>query len=967
MITGWIIFLVAFGYLGLLFGIAYYGDKRADAGRSIISNPYTYALSLAVYCTAWTFYGSVGRAASTGVGFLPIYLGPTLAAVLWWFVMRKIIRISKVNRITSIADFIASRYGKSKVLGGLVTVIAVAGIVPYISLQLKAASTSFTLLWNYPDVFNASIIDASINSNQIFSGSDTAFLVTIAMAIFAILFGTRHLDVTEHHEGMVAAIAFESVVKLITFLAVGIFVTFGLFNGFGDIFSQAAAKPELRQLFSMGGSASDYVSWASLLVLSMFAIMFLPRQFQMAVIENMDERHLNKAMWLFPLYLLLINIFVLPVAFGGLLRFPGGTVDADTFMLTLPLAAGRQDIAMLAFIGGLSASSSMVIVATVALSTMVSNDLIMPQLLQLRALRLTERRDLSGLLLGIRRIAIVVILLAGYSYFRLTGSESSLVSIGLISFAASAQFAPAILGGIYWKEGTRRGAISGLLLGFLVWGYTLPVPTLVSSGVLPTELITTGPWGIELLRPYALFGLDTLDPVSHSLFWSMFANIGSYIIVSLFDRQSAIEHTQASLFVDVYKHVGSGDLLSLWRGEASVQTIYDLLNNFLGKERTERHLRTYAQRHDLAWPELLAMQTDAELVNYAETLLSGAIGAASARVAIASVTKEEVIGIDEVLQMLAETSRMVAYSRQLEERTQQLQQKSLALETATQDLRSANERLQELDRMKDDFISTVTHELRTPLTSIRAFSEILSDNPNLEGEKRLEFAHIIQKESERLTRLINQVLDLSKLESGAAEWHSTRTQMDDLLRSAAGSMDQLFKEQGVDLLLHVPDSVPPVYVDHDRITQVVINLLSNAIKFCDDQAGRVEVRLHHNKERIQVDVCDNGCGISAVEQETIFDKFRQVSESLNGNGADTNDTNGNGTNKNSTNEMQKNSPKSRKPIGSGLGLPISRQIITHSDGNLWVESQPGHGATFSFTLPLRDDEIGREQQQLQVR
>lgn len=949
MLFGTAIFLVAFCYMALLFGIAYYGDKRADVGRSIINNPYTYALSLAVYCTAWTFYGSVGRAASSGVGFLPIYLGPTLAAVLWWFVMRKIIRISKVNRITSIADFIASRYGKSTLLGSLVTIIAVVGIVPYISLQLKATATSFTLLWNYPNIEQTSSLAESV-----WGGGDTAFLVTLAMAIFAILFGTRHLDVTEHHEGMVAAIAFESIVKLLAFLTVGIFVTFGIFNGFGDIFSQAAQNPELRQLFSMSESSGqvggDFISWGSLLVLSMFAIMFLPRQFQMTVVENMDERHLNKAMWLFPLYLLLINIFVLPVAFGGLLHFPDGGIDADTFVLTLPLAVGRQDIAMIAFIGGLSAATSMVIVATVTLSTMVSNDLILPQLLRQRSLPLTERSDLSGQLLGIRRIAIVIILLVSYLYFRLTGESSSLVSIGLISFAASAQFAPAILGGVYWKDGTRRGAMAGLLLGFLVWGYTLPLPTLVSAGLMPESLIASGPWGIEALRPYALFGLDALDPISHALFWSMLFNAGSYIIVSLFDTQSAIEHTQALLFVDVYRHPSGGDLLPLWRGEASVQTIADLLNNFLGTERTERHLRTYALRRDLAWPDMLAMQTDAELVNYAETLLSGSIGAASARVAIASVTKEEAVSIDEVLQMLAETSRVVAYSRELEERTEQLQQKSQALENATADLRSANERLQELDRMKDDFISTVTHELRTPLTSIRAFSEILTDNPTLDTDKRLEFAQIILKESERLTRLINQVLDLSKLESGAAEWHPTRTNMDELLRGATESMQQLFEEKGVRLDLHVPDHVPPVYVDHDRITQVVINLLSNAIKFCDPEDGRVAVRLHHDTDAIRVDVRDNGRGIGSDEQKTIFDKFRQVSKATNGHHQ-------NGSTNGSMNQSKNQSKNEATKNGSGLGLPISRQIIAHSAGHLWVDSELGQGATFSFTLPLREEGV----------
>ena len=373
MLPGWLIFVTSFGYLCLLFAIAYYGDKRADAGRSLIANPYIYALSIAVYCTSWTFYGSVGRAASSGVGFLPIYLGPTLMFTLGWFVLRKIIRISKLNHITSIADFVSSRYGKSHLLGGLVTVIAVVGILPYISLQLKAVSTSFNVILHYPEV----IVQAGLAGSPLHA--DTALYVALLLAMFTILFGTRTIEATEHHQGMVAAIAFESVVKLLAFLAVGVFVTFGMFDGPGDLFGRAAALPELRRLMTLEGAGGN---WVALTALAMMAIICLPRQFQVAVVENTDESHLNKAMWLFPLYLLAINVFVLPIAFGGLLRFPGGGVDADTFVLALPMAEESPWLALFVFIGGLSAATAMVIVATIALSTMVSNDLVMPVLLR---------------------------------------------------------------------------------------------------------------------------------------------------------------------------------------------------------------------------------------------------------------------------------------------------------------------------------------------------------------------------------------------------------------------------------------------------------------------------------------------------------------------------------------------------------------------------------------------------------
>ncbi|MCX7135371.1 MAG: sodium:solute symporter, partial [Proteobacteria bacterium] len=462
MLTGYVIVLASFVYVGLLFAIAYYGDKRADAGRSIIANPYIYALSLAVYCTSWTFYGSVGRAATSGIGFLPIYLGPTLMAVLWWYVLLKMIRISKANRITSIADFVASRYGKSQLLGGLVTVIAVIGIVPYISLQLKAVSNSFSIILKYPAIATP---DSQATIPLL---TDNTFYIALLLAIFTILFGTRHLDASERHEGLVAAIAFESVVKLLAFVAVGVYATYVLYDGFADIFTSAIEYPQLAKLLDFGGSSVDYTSWASLTFLSMLAIMFLPRQFQIAVVENVDERHLNKAVWLFPLYLLIINIFVLPITFAGMMHFPAGNVDADTFVLNLPIAQQQSLLTLTVFIGGLAAATGMVIVETIALSTMVCNNLVMPLLLRLNMLHLHKRADHSSLIVGIRRGAIVGVLMLGYAYFRLAGEAYALVSIGLISFAAVAQFAPAILGGMFWKGATRLGAICGLLAGFFI-------------------------------------------------------------------------------------------------------------------------------------------------------------------------------------------------------------------------------------------------------------------------------------------------------------------------------------------------------------------------------------------------------------------------------------------------------------------------------------------------------------------
>ncbi len=905
MLKGWVIVLASFAYIGLLFAIAYYGDKRAEAGRSIIANPWTYSLSLAVYATAWTFYGSVGRAASDGVNFLPTYIGPTLMIVLWWFLVRKMIRIAKTNRITSLADFIASRYGRSALLGGMVTVIAVIGILPYISLQLKAVSNSFQILLGYPEIVMPR------RSGELAVMQDTAFYVALLMALFTIAFGTRHIDAAERHEGMVAAIAFESLVKLVAFVAIGVFVTWGIYDGPGDIFARASQRPDLELLMApLGGTAGSYTSWVWLTVLSMFAIMFLPRQFQVAVIENVDENHLKRAMWIFPLYMLAINIFVLPVAVGGLLHFPQG-VDADTFVLTLPMAHHAEELALLVFIGGLSAATGMVIVETIALSTMVCNDLVMPILLRIPALRLNEQRDLSSLLLDIRRAAIVAILMMGYFYYLLAGEAYALVSIGLISFAAVAQFAPSVIGGLYWKGGTRRGAIAGLVGGFAVWIYTLLLPAFARSGWVGIDFVNLGPWGLELLNPTRLFGLAGLEPTTHAMIWSMLVNVGLYAGVSLFSRQGAAEHFQATLFVDVFNQ--TGDRAPRWSGTISASALQTLLGRFLGPARAAELFGVYALERGLKSAEDLA--GDGELVRFVELQLAGTIGGASARAMVATVAKEEPIGLEEVMTILDEASQVIAYSHQLEAQQREL-------ESATSELQAANERLKELDRLKDEFISTVTHELRTPLTSIRAFSEILHDHPDLDAVERQRFLELVIRESERLTRLINQVLDLAKIDSGLAEWHTAELDLREIVAEAVSTTSALFTARGVAVSMQLAPSVPAVHADRDRLMQVLLNLLSNASKFSPEAAGRVEVRLRVEGASVRVDVEDNGIGISPEHQKIIFERFRQVGDTL-----------------------------TQKPAGTGLGLAICRRIISHFDGRLWVESEPERGSVFSFTLP----------------
>ncbi len=912
MLSDGIVLIAAFLYMGILFGIAYFGDKRSGEKRSIISNPYVYSLSLAIYCTAWTYYGSVGRAASTGLGFLPIYLGPTLMAALWWFVLKKIVRISKKHRITSIADFIGSRYGKSALLTSLVTVICVIGILPYISLQLKAVASSYTVIQNYPEVFTPNLIHNAF-------WQDTAFYIALLLAAFTIIFGTRQLDVTEQHEGMVAAIAFESIVKLIAFLAVGFYTTFVLFGGPADIFSQAISDPALARLLTMDSLPGGYVSWFSLLIISMLAIFLLPRQFQVTVVENTDESHIDKATWLFPLYLLVINLFVLPLALGGLLLFPDGSVDPDTFVLTIPMAAQQPLLTLFVFIGGLSAATSMVIVATIALATMICNELIMPVMLRRNILNFAERTDLTGAILLIRRSSIVAILLLAYIYFKFISESYALVTIGLVSFVAAAQFAPAIILGIYWKDASRLGALAGLSAGFVIWGYCLFIPALSQSGWIPTSFIDKGLWDIGLLKPYALMGLEGLDPVSHAVLWSLPLNLLLIIIVSTFTKAGPLEQLQAREFVDIYSQqddIGSGT--GVWRGHVHYKELHAVVSRFIGEEATERQFRSFALHRGFDPEELEKSEHNLYIANHAEQILAGVVGASSARSIISDFYKGETINIEDVMEILTETTQVMEYSHQLEQKTREL-------EKTSDELREANEQLKELDKMKDEFVSTVSHELRTPLTSIRAFSEILLNTPDVSVEEREKFLQIIVKESERLTRLINDVLDMAKLESGNIQLNLEYLDVRQIVQDAIESVFQLYQDRKMRLRSDVPEKAVETCLDKDRVQQVLINMLSNAAKFCEPGKGEVLVSLVEEQTNLIIRVRDNGPGISQEHQDRIFRRFQQVQDQQTG-----------------------------KPRGSGLGLAISQLIMEQHKGRIWVESNGVSGTEFGFSLPVRE-------------
>ena len=795
----WLIFW-SISYLLVLFFVANWAEQRSAKGRSLVSNSYVYALSLAVYCTAWTFYGSVGRAAESGVDFIAVFIGPTITMPLWWVIFRKIIRICQVQRITNIADFVSARYGKSQALGVIATILCVVGTIPYISIQLKAISSGFGILTTANDAGNSLWLDK-------------AFYISIVLTIFTILFGARKLDANERHEGMVAAIAFESLFKLFAFLAVGVFVTFIVFDGFDDIVQKASKLVDLQRIFTIKEEKTSDWFWYCLL--ASLAIMFLPRQFQVTVVENVNENHLRKALWIFPLYLLVINIFVVPIALGGKILL-GTAVKADQFVLSIPLHFNEKALAFVAYLGGFAASTSMIIVECTALTVMLTNNLVMPWLVSRTDFQRRFGGDMGQVVITLWRLFIVLLMAGSYLYYKNVSDKYSLVSVGMVSFAAVAQFAPVVLGGIFWKRGSLAGAVGGLLVGGGVWFYTLIIPSMVSAGYMSPDILSKGPWGMDLLRPESLLGVTGLDNISHGTFWSLLLNLLFYVGGSLLSQPTALEHNQAVLFVDVFKYSKTYESAVAWKGKALVTDIKSLLTIFFGKSHTEETLQLYAKQNKL---DLNTRYADSQVVNYAEKMLGGAIGAASARILVSSVAKEEQISVEEVIDILKT-------SQELKTVNEELTRKSEELEQLTQQLKQANELLQIADIQKDDFLSTVTHEIRTPLTSIRALSEIVHDNPDMEEDQRSHFVNTITKESERLTRLINQVLALERFETGKQELDIDEFLMEDIVEESLEALDQLAKEKNIKIDVAYEGIYGPIRADRDRLIQVIINLVS---------------------------------------------------------------------------------------------------------------------------------------------
>ncbi|MFP7672531.1 ATP-binding protein [Marivita sp. S0852] len=884
-----LLLVVCIGYVLFLFSVAFAADRMAMQGhKSWLRSPLVYTLSLSIYCTAWTFYGAVGSAARNGFEYLTIYLGPTLVMVSWWWLLRKLVRIGRTQKITSIADLISSRYGKSSWLAAGVTILAVIGTTPYIALQLQSVTLSFSVF--------AEEAEGVTPDSQ----GNLALWLSLGLALFTVLFGTRNLDAKERHDGVVMAIAIEAIVKLVALLSVGIFVVWGISGGVSEALSRIDAS-ELNQW------QMDRGRWTGLIFLSAAALLCLPRTFQVLVVENNDESHLRTASWAFPLYMALMSLFVVPIAVVGLDLMPEGS-NPDLFVLTIPLAFGEDGLAMLSFLGGFSSATSMVVVAAIALSTMVSNHIVMPIWLKLVPSGASVSGDVRYTVLLSRRISIVAVVMLGYFYFRMSSSGEALAAIGLVAFCGLAQVLPAMLGGMFWRGATRLGAYAGLTVGFAIWLYTLYLPSFGAGTVLPSSVIENGLFGVAWLKPNALFGITGLDQLMHALFWSMALNVIAFVSVSLVTFPSPLERLQAAQFVNIFEH--STNARSRTGGGAEAEDLMIMAQRILGAEEAQTLFSEYAAKQG-ARGNLPDPTSD--FLEVLERELGSSVGAATAHAMVGQITGGMTVSVEDLMAVADETAQMLEYSARLKAQSEELSRTAL-------ELRNANQKLTRLSIQKDAFLSQISHELRTPMTSIRAFSEILRDTDEMEPKDQSRYASIIHDEAQRLTRLLDDLLDLSVVENGQVNLNIRQGTLKDALDRAVSSAG--IGEDGVklDIERDVTQEDIVLSTDLDRLSQVFINLIANARKYCDADRPRLAIRVRQDADSISIDFQDNGSGISSEAADMIFEKFYRVSD--------------------------------QKAGGAGLGLAICRQVMTRLGGA--VDYIPtATGTTFRVVLPHR--------------
>lgn len=862
-------------YVALMFLVAFAADRAALHGRvRWLDHPAVYTLSLSVYCSAWTFFGAVGYATRSGLEFATIYLGPTVVFAGAWWALRRLVRVSRMHRVTSIADLISARFGKSNPLAALVTLIGVLAATPYIALQLQSVTLSFQAFAQDPDPAGP---------------GGTALWVAGGLALFTILFGTRHLAADERHHGVVTAIALEAVVKLIAFMALGIFVVWGLADGPADIVARLRHATTTDPQFAAGWLLKPD-RWTALIVVSGIAVVALPRMFKVMVVEAADEDRLRMAGWAFPAYLFLMSLFVLPIAIMGRELLPAGS-NPDLFVLTLPLSQDQHALALLVFLGGFSAATSMVVMSALALATMVSNHWLVPLWLWLRRRPDGEdREDLGLFVLNARRLAILAVVGAGWIYHQASGGSAALAAMGLVAFTGVAQVLPAMLGGLIWRGATRVGAYAGVGTGFVLWMALIFLP---SVGI-----------GHGLSLP------PGVDQLAASIALSLGLNTLAFLGLSLVSFPDPVERLQGLSFVHAVEPERADRA-----GQVSARGAESLLvlaRRIWGADAALRFFRAEAvsQGKSGYLPDLTP-----RFLGRLERRLAGSMGAATAHAMIGRVGGGGgALSVADLMEVAGETSRAKQEARRLETARAELAR------TARQ-LREVNEKLTELSVQKDSFLAQISHELRTPMTSVRAFSDLLM-MPDLPEADRTRFAGIIRDEAGRLTRLLDDLLDLSVLESGGARLAVSVGNLHDLIDRAVDAASGSGTGRDVTVDRDMPAEHMTVITDPDRLLQVLINVISNARKYCDAARPMVTIRARRRPgQGPEIDIMDNGSGIDPDRQALIFEKFTRLNDPL-------------------------------RAGGAGLGLAICREIMTALGGS--ITYLPGQGgAAFRIALPPR--------------
>ncbi|MBV2166260.1 MAG: GHKL domain-containing protein [Kaistella sp.] len=878
-----LLFLLVILYLGLLFFIACWAEKKKS--NFWINNPYIYSLSLAVYCSAWTYYGSIGVASNQGLEYLAVYIGPVIIIPAWIYINSKIIRISRVHKISSIADFISLRYGNSRSLGAIVAIVCMLAVIPYIGLQIKAISDTFHLMTH------------TANSDNIFL--DTATYVVLIIAVFSAYYGTKYVDASEKRLGIISAVAVESFLKLIFFIILGVFVVYGVFNGFDDIYEKASKLPDFTQKNTFNGLEGAF-NWFLMCMLSMTAIFLLPRQFHTTIIENRTEKHLKTAIWLFPLYLLLMNFFVFPIAWGGKILFFGENVNPEFYSILIPQKLGNMMIAGMVFLGGLSACISMIIISSISLSVMLSNNIIIPYG-WLNSLKTETEYANNRTIVNIRKFSIFSLIILGFVFYKYLISSATLFSVGLTAFVLIAQLAPAFFGAIFWRRGSYAGAVTGIIAGVLICYFNL---------ILPNYFETT----YQNSAVFNFFKLAYLSPVASAFFWSLLVNGGLFMMISSLVAGNYRERNFAELYVDINDYIQHHENAYIWKGTANISDITKILTRFLGEKKTRQALKIFNLKYNISDENDSA---DSRFIKFSENLLSGRIGTASAKILIEGVTKEDKITLPEVLKILEESKENISMNKQLTEHSQQLRKLS-------EELQNANETLVIKDKQKDDFLDSVAHELRTPITAIRATSELLLDDDEMPAEIKKDFLGNIISESDRLAEIINDILFLDKLEAGTTPLNLAEKNITETYHKALKPLLQLFEQKHlhhseVNLLQH-----EIFEFDEMKMIQVFQNILGNALKFANEQ-GMIQTKFQEKDGMLKISIFNTGKTIPTEDLQYVFEKF-----------------------------YQSKNQNLRKPLGSGLGLAICKRIISAHGGNIEAKNKE-IGVTFEIFLPTKNE------------